>query len=77
MSRETTQARAAARAAASSWRAHRANCPKCVKVLAKGHGPGPCRKGAPLLLVHLAAQRELQRNRELDKQPPAGQDTLF
>jgi hypothetical protein len=33
--------------------------------------------GAPLYLAHKSAQKELARNRELDKQSPPGQGALF
>ena len=77
MSRETALASAQARKAAAAWRAHRADCSRCARVCPVQPGPGPCSQGAPLYLAHKSAQKELARNRELDKQPPPGQGALF
>jgi hypothetical protein len=77
MSRETALASAQARKAAAAWRAHRADCSRCAQSARSSRGPGPCSQGAPLYLAHKSAQKELARNRELDKQPPPGQGALF
>ena len=78
MSKETTEARATARHAAEKWDAHRQDCARCAKAARSGgRGAGPCKQGTPLYLIHLAAQNDLARNRELDKLPASGQQELF
>ena len=78
MSRETTEARAAARHAADKWDAHRQDCPRCARAATSGgRGAGPCKQGTPLYLIHLASQNDLARIRELDKLPAPGQQELF
>ena len=72
MSIQTTHARTAAFYAGTAWKTHRLNCVTCCD-----RSKIRCAEGLPLYAVHLAAEKDLKRNWELDKLPPPGQGTLF
>lgn len=77
MSIETTLARADARAAEDRWQAHRRDCPVCVTAQRKRKPAVMCGQGSGLYRDRGATARELERQRELDKQPIPGQGALF
>ena len=77
MSIETTLARADARAAEDRWQAHRWDCPVCVTGQRRRKPAEMCDQGSDLYRDRDATARELERQRELDKQPIPGQGALF
>jgi hypothetical protein len=79
MSRETTEARSAARHATERWRQHAVLCAVCSAAKKQRRlRSGACDpEGARLWREMREADRELDRNRELDKRPIAGQETLL
>jgi hypothetical protein len=74
---ETTLAGVAARAAEKAWKSHHGQCPRCTRAIRSRAWDDLCRDGAELYGEHRAAAASLAVNRELDKQPTAGQETLF
>lgn len=77
MSRETTEALAAARACGLRWADHARHCPACTRAV-RARKPGQCcPDGAVLYEGRRAADAELTRNREADKAPLPGQAALF
>ena len=74
---ETTLARGAARAAEQDWKAHQAHCPPCYRAV-QSRKPGEvCDQGHQVRRASQEANRELRRNRELDKLPAPDQEALF
>lgn len=77
MSRETTEARAAARHALEAWQDHLRMCGPC-HAAAKADRPARlCQDGKRLRTVRRGADAELRRNLELDSQPGPEQATLW
>lgn len=74
MSKETTDARYAARDAERAWKEHKQNCPWCMFPQGQRN---PCAAGKPLRDGMRDAQAEARHQRELDKAPMAGQQSLF
>jgi hypothetical protein len=70
MSRETTDARGAARDAAREWHKHMRYCGPC-------HRGDRCRSGQALYGAQKAAEAELDRQRQLDQAPIPGQAALL
>ena len=77
MSRETTEARAAARAAEANWRSHHHGCPRCTRAVRACRWDDLCKSGEQYRGVFLDAQAELKWNREQDKLPAPDQEALF
>jgi hypothetical protein len=76
-SRETTEARAAARAAEANWKAHHGSCPRCTRAVRSRQWDDLCRWGSDIYQEHRNAKTELARNRRLDKLPAPDQEALF
>lgn len=70
MSRETTEARGAARRAAHEWRQHMRYCGPCSR-------RDRCPDGTALWDATKAAEAHLDEQRRLDKQPAPGQEALL
>jgi len=70
VSRETTEARGAARRAAREWRQHMRYCGPCSR-------RDRCNDGQALYGAMKAAEAELDRQRELDQAPAPDQLTLL
>jgi len=77
VSRETTEARAVARASAADWKRHKATCPACAMATDKRKRGDLCPVGAKLLGQQAADAAELAENRRLDKMPSPDQEPLF
>ncbi len=76
-SRQTTEARAAAREAARRWGEHKRHCPACSAAANARQFDKVCDPGRKLRQEHRDADRALRRERELDRQPLPGQEKLF
>jgi hypothetical protein len=70
VSRETTEARGAARQAAWEWRQHMRYCGPCSR-------RDRCPDGQALYDTQKAAETELDRQRQLDHAPGPGQAALL
>ena len=77
VSGETAEARNVARQAERAWKEHLAGCPKCEISVRSRQPDLKCRDGQALYGIRTDANRELARNRDLDKQPAPGQEMLF
>ena len=77
MSRQTTEARAAQRAAESRWAAHCRSCIPCTRARQDRKPAGRCADGQDLAAAVAAARRETERNRQLDARQIPGQAALF
>jgi len=70
-------ARAEARHQQTQWKLHLQGCPRCCRAMRGRQWDDLCRLGQPIHDAKIAADRELKRNRELDKQPAPDQEALF
>lgn len=77
MSRQTTEARAEASCWAEKWQSHRQWCRACSRAARRRRWEELCPTGAATRAAHVESQRELDRQRWLDRQPPPGQLALF
>jgi hypothetical protein len=77
VSLETTLARAEVRRQEQQWRLHLHGCSRCCRAVRGRQWPDLCRFGVPIRDARMTAERELKRNRELDKLPSPDQEALF
>lgn len=77
MSFETTMARAAFRAAETTWKGHVLQCPRCTRAVRARHWDELCSAGAADRREMRETRAALDRERALDKAPMPGQEALF
>ena len=77
MSRQTTMARAEARAMAGAWTGHLRGCPQCSTQSRRRAWEHLCDDGFSIWDEKRQADAALKRERQLDTEPIPGQEGLF